>query len=286
MRSDLRFVLSLLGLGALGVAAALLLPGWLTATGPDERPRSMMGSGFVNHWQDVAPQTWWWSSWLDLRVDLPAKTNIVIWNHGTQAMGAAPSCMGESYFPPPAIMRLERIAHTRIYYLCTKADQLNGPQAYFEARRDEILALVARFRAEGVPTERIFLAGQSGGAASAALALAAEPEAIGGAMLFALAWQGPGEGLRRGNVVPEAHDAYIARTLVEAENFEALLVAFENDAWNRPEDLAFLTSAHPLRLKTFVPGCGADHGGAFTGCAVEAVAEAVALWFEKRLPGG
>ncbi|GMG80917.1 hypothetical protein LNKW23_01290 [Paralimibaculum aggregatum] len=276
-----RLALAVLALGAalLAIGVLAVMPGGRVS----EAPRSMMGSGFVNDWPDVAPSTWYWSDLLALRIDRPAETTVVIWNHGTQAMEDAPSCMGTAYFPPPAVIRLERIAGVRVWYLCTGADQSAGPRAHFEARAAEIAALAARLRAAGVAPERIFLAGQSGGATAAALALAAEPEGYGGAMLYAMAWQGRGEGLRRRLRRGSAHDGWVRAALAAPERFPALLVAFEADEWNGPEHLAFLAEAHPESLSLFVPGCGAGHGGAYQGCAVAAVAAKTEAWLRARL---
>ncbi len=267
------------GLALIGLAVLALIPG---RGSPSETPRSMMGSGFVNGWADVGPGTFAWSDWLALRLDDPAGTAVVIWNHGTTAMKTAPSCLGTDYFPPPPIIRLERLPGLRIYYLCTGADQANGPRAYFEGRRDEILALAARFRAAGLAPERLFLAGQSGGAAAAALALAAEPESFGGGILLAPAWRGRGEGFLRG-LRDTPHDRWLSETLVAADRLDALVVAYEADAWNQPADLRFLSAAHPDTLTLVSPGCGADHGGAYWGCGVEPTARAAEDWMRARL---
>ncbi len=273
-----------LGLGAIAGGAWLLGTGALGEGPSAERPRSMMGSGFVNDHADAGPGTWYWSDWLDLRLDAPEETAVVIWNHGTVAQTGRVSCMGTGYFPPPAIIRLERIAGVRVYYLCTEAAQAEGARAYFEARRDEILDLAARFRALGLAEGRLFLAGQSGGATAAALALAAEPESFGGGILIAPAWEGRGEGLRRILRRGSAHDAWIRETLSAAEGLRALVLAYENDEWNGPEDLAFLAREG---VEIVSPGCGAGHGGAYEGCGVEPSAEAAARWLRARLaPGG
>lgn len=272
------FLLLIVAAGAM----AVMPPAWIAAP-PSEDRRSMMASGFVNDHADVAPWTWWWSDRLALRVDHPAETNIIIWNHHTEAMEGPPSCLGSLYFPPPAIIRLERIGRTRVYYLCTRSTQKPGTPHFALQRRDEILALVARFRALGVPAGRIFVAGQSGGSCASLMALGAAPEAMNAGILFAPACFGRGEGMMRGEGIGEGEQAALWGQMTAAERITGLLVAFSNDAWNRPDQLGFLTARFPESLRLVTPGCGADHSGAFHGCGVEAVAAAVEAYFRDRL---
>lgn len=268
------------GLGLIIAGVLALLPG-----GPvSEEPRSMMGSGFVNDWPDVGPGTWYWSDMLPLSVDDPENTTIVIWNHYTVAQTSAVACNSANYFPPPPIIRLERLEGVRVYYLCTKASQAGGAVAYYNARRDEIVALARQFVDLGVPPQRIFAAGQSGGSTSSALARLAAPDLIGGTILLAPAWTGMGEGLRRSAGLTGRTSAQIVEALEGGEKpLVALIAAFENDEWNSPEDLRFLTRAHGPTVEIFSPRCGANHSGAYYGCGVEAVADRVRDWLTARL---
>lgn len=282
-RGEIRFVLTVAGLFLAGLLIIVALPERFTASPISEEPRSMMGSGFVNDWPDVGPRTYFWSRYLPLRVDDPENTNIVIWNHHTEAQQGAPSCLGSHYFPPPSIMALERIGKTRVYYLCTRSTQEAEKPFYAIQRREEILTLAARFRDLGVPAHRIFLSGQSGGSCSSLLALAEEPDAVNAGILFAPACYGPEEGLKRNvGMAPELQQA-IESMMTDAEEITALLVAFTKDRWNKPSQLSFLTESHPDSIELFSPGCGADHGGAFHGCGLEDVEKAVREYFLKRL---
>jgi hypothetical protein len=279
----LRFIASLFFLLVLVGGATLLMPREWQAAPISTEPRSMLGSGFVNDHLDVAPWTYWWSDHLDLALEHPAETNIVIWNHHTEAMSTAPSCMGSGYFPPPSIMALEEIGRTRVYYLCTKSAQDPAKPFYAIQRREEIVALVQRFRALGVPAGRIFLAGQSGGSCSSLFALGAAPEEMNAGILFAPACYGRSGGkLRRiGRMKQFAIDA--DEVLLASETVTALLVAFTQDSWNTPKDLAHLTARWPETVGIFTPGCGANHGGAYHGCGLEAVNKAVRTYFLDRL---
>lgn len=209
----------------------------------------------------------------------------MIWNHYTVAQRAAVACQSQNYFPPPPVIRLERLPGVRVYYLCTEASQEAGAVAYYEARRDEIVALGRRFVDLGVSPGRIFLAGQSGGATSSALAYLAAPEVFGGAIMLAPAWTGMGEGLRRraGLDRDQAAGRIAAALTGGTAPLEALVVAFERDAWNTPRDLAFLRDAHPGTVTLYTPRCGADHGGAYKGCGVEPVGGEVTAWLAARL---
>ena len=281
-----QFVTSIVALIALTAGAlALMPPAWIAAPVTNE-PRWMMSSGFVNDHPDVAPWTWLWSSQIDLRVDQPEDTNIIIWNHHTEAMGSAPSCLGKAYFPPPSIMALESLGRTRVYYLCTRSTQEPGKPFFAEQRRDEILALVGELRALGVPAERIFLSGQSGGSCSSLFALGAAPGEINAGILFAPACHGQGEGTKRRMNKLSSLAQKVEKDILAADKVNALLVAFENDAWNKPGDLEFLKQRWPNSVDIFSPRCGANHSGAFYGCGVDAVAKAVETYFVRRLKAG
>lgn len=278
-----QFVTSILVLVALTAGALALMPASWIASPPSTEPRWMMSSGFVNDHPDVAPWTWLWSSQIDLRVDNPEDTNIIIWNHHTEAMGSAPSCLGKTYFPPPSIMALEALGQTRVYYLCTRSTQEPGKPFFAKQRRDEILKLVGELRALGVPAERIFLSGQSGGSCSSLFALGAAPKEMNAGILFAPACHGQGEGTKRQINRLSSLAQKVEKDILAAKKVTALLVAFKNDAWNKPEDLRFLANRWPRSTQIFTPGCGANHSGAFYGCGMDAVGKAVEKYFVNRL---
>ena len=135
----------------------------------------------------------------------------------------------------------------------------------------------------GVPAERIFLSGQSGGSCSSLFALGTVAEDINAGILFSPACFGRTEGQRRSNGMLDKGAMAIDEQLLAAESVAALLVAFKADAWNKPQDLAYLTERWPETVQVFSPGCGANHSGAFYGCGLDAVAEAVRAYFLKRL---
>ena len=224
-----------------------------------------------------------WSDRIELRVDHPDETNIVIWNHHTEAMDGPPSCLGSHYFPPPGIIRLERIGRTRVFYLCSKVGQEGrSPLAYATARQDEVLSLVRRFRRLGVPAGRIFVAGQSGGACASLFALGAGADEMNAGLIFAPACSGPGEGRARAWGTADRELREVEAALTGFRRITALVVAFGQDRWNRPGDLGFFTEQYST-VRFVSPGCGAGHSGAFWGCGVDAVTAEVRLYFLDRL---
>lgn len=278
-----QFVTTMVLLTSLTAGALAMAPRAWIASPVSTEPRWMMNSGFVNDHTDVAPWTWLWSSHLSVKVDHPEETNIIIWNHHTEAMREAPSCMGSTYFPPPSIMALEQIGRTRVYYLCTRSTQEPGKPFFAKQRRDEILDLVRKFRAAGVPAERIFLSGQSGGSCSSLFALGTAPQEINAGILFAPACHGPGEGAKRRMGRLGKLSRKVEAEILAADRVHALLLGFEKDAWNKPEDLEFLAERWPGQVRVFSPRCGANHSGAFYGCGLDPIAETVKAYFLERL---
>ncbi|MEM7058655.1 MAG: hypothetical protein AAF557_13770 [Pseudomonadota bacterium] len=278
----IRFALSLIVLLGLTIGVTAFMPRAWLAEPISQEPRSMMGSGFVNDWPDVAPGTYYWADYLDLVVEHPAETNIIIWNHHTEAMSTAPSCLGTGYFPPPSIMALEEIGRTRVFYLCTKSSQDPEKPFYAIQRQEEILALVQKFRDLGVPAERIFLAGQSGGSCSSLFALGAAPDAMNAGILFAPACYGRVEGAQRRSGLLSDYASNVDQQMLAAERVTALLVAFEQDSWNKPAELAYMTDRWP-DTRIFSPRCGANHGGAFHGCGLDKIEKEVRRYFLGQL---
>jgi pimeloyl-ACP methyl ester carboxylesterase len=106
---------------------------------------------------------------------------------------------------------------------------------------------VNRFSDAGFQKESTFLAGHSAGGWLALWALALNPGIVAGAIAFAPAFAGqpgrpPGwEGAR----------SMVIQEILRSKFLPSLVYAFDNDEWESPADLAFLSAINGVRLVTF-----------------------------------
>ncbi|MGE4010804.1 MAG: alpha/beta hydrolase, partial [Alphaproteobacteria bacterium] len=107
-----------------------------------------------------------------------------------------------------------------------------------QKRAKDIEALIVDALAQGVPPEQIFVAGHSAGAWASLLVARRGQVKIGGYILFAPAFAGHYSARQPGWWDLQNR---LAKYIGEAEQIDALVYAFENDKFNRVEDLRFLS---------------------------------------------
>jgi pimeloyl-ACP methyl ester carboxylesterase len=124
---------------------------------------------------------------------------------------------------------------------------------------------VERYRARGVPAQRIFLAGHSAGGWSSLMAARKSHAGFNAIVAFAPAFAGPRHEAAkfpwwRGQLLPE-QIAY----LKEAPRIEALIFAYSDDEFDRPEELAPLAAIKGLRILAF-DACQKGHLTTYSEC--------------------
>jgi dienelactone hydrolase len=211
----------------------------------------------------------------------PANAVVLIFNHGTDRPQVRHVC-NERRDVPAVVREIAEARQWTLYALCS--DAIDGDEAgsYTHKRADEILSAVAAYRARGVPAARIFLFGQSAGGWSSLLAARRDHGGFNAVVAFAPAFAGPRhEAARhpwwRGRLAPEqiAH-------LREAPRIEALIFAFSDDAYDRPEELAPLEAIPGVRIVAF-DACNHGHATAFSDCFREGARTEIEHYIEERL---
>lgn len=179
-----------------------------------------------------------------------ADTIVVIYNHGTRNPRKKERCQSSYNQVPQA---LEALANDRliIYYLCSSATEGSardqaGNQVY--ARMYEIEQAMDKLIQQGIAPEHLFLAGHSKGAWASLMLMSQVNRKFNAAILFAPAlanrrsaehypwWRG------------EVRTRQI-RQMLQAQNIKALIFAYDDDEYNRPEDLQFLVDHDPDSVK-------------------------------------
>lgn len=144
----------------------------------------------------------------------------------------------------------------------------------------------------GVDPVRIFLVGQSAGGWAALLHQKRYPGSVNSTIAFAPAFAGPKRW--RPDVWQQRHEAQRAEIL-SAKHIAALVFAFENDAYNSPEDLAFLAQIQGTTLLRMpeksiegvaceIPWFGSSHGQAYRKCFGQTQSGVLLNFIRQRLP--
>jgi pimeloyl-ACP methyl ester carboxylesterase len=208
---------------------------------------------------------------------------VIIYSHGTTRPQALEDCNASYNRVPPSLTQLEKAGAARIVFLCSKATDGNGPGSYIYKRAREIRGEVDRLRAAGVPARRIFLAGHSAGAWSSLMFMREHAERINAAILFAPACCGPRSEIAlypwwRRTIQPRQ-----VAEITSGKRISALVFAYPDDRFDRPEDIEFLSKAFPKSVTVIPVACGAGHRTHLNDCRFGQTTEAIGNYLAERL---
>lgn len=212
-----------------------------------------------------------------------AERKVVVYSHGTKRPQRREDCSRTYNKPPGTIMALEELLGWSVFYLCSQATDGNVPGSYIGKRRTEIEAVLDELIAAGVRPSNIFLAGHSAGAWSSLMAMDVAGAKFNAGILFAPACCGPRHEVNRyPHWRKEIRPRQVAR--IVAKPVRALVFAFPEDAFNRPQELKFLIDAFPETVRMIVPECGRRHSDHAARCGKDAkVAAAIRAYVTERL---
>lgn len=219
-----------------------------------------------------------------LSVPDAARKTIILYSPGTRWPQFVEDCAEKDYAPPPAIMALERARNTHVYYLCPRSTDAGVPGAYIFSRAREIKAAIDVFLQRGVEPRNIFLAGHSAGAWSSMMLMGDVGRKFNAVIGFGPACCYPRDVADR---YPYSYWRQVVRpyqttVMTAARRFEALLFAYPDDPFNRPDDLAFLTDAYPRGVRLVSQSCGEGHMTPLRDCRVDETAGIIRRYIAER----
>lgn len=184
-----------------------------------------------------------------LRFSSPsAQQRVIIYNHGIRRPQLVEPCFLFSNRAPRSLTAL-RDDNTLIYRLCSTSTEAvsitsAGKQVYL--RKVEINYAIDSFLARGIKPKHLFLAGHSNGGWTSLMMMHDVNKRFNGVIAYAPEFAG-----RRDEVIIAPWWRKLARPkqikdMLTAPTMDALVFAYENDAYNRPQDLKFLTEKYPL----------------------------------------
>lgn len=192
---------------------------------------------------------------IDLRAPVK-ETIVVIYNHGTRNPRKKERCNASYNRIPQSLLELES-ERLQIYFLCSGATEGQGREHagnQIYARMYEIEQTVDALIKQGIKPEHIFLAGHSKGAWASLMLMNMVDKKFNAAILFAPALANRASERNfpwwRQEVRPKQ-----IQQMLQAEKIDALIFAYEDDEYNRPQDLEFLIEKYPQSAKIVAYRC-------------------------------
>jgi pimeloyl-ACP methyl ester carboxylesterase len=222
------------------------------------------------------------SDWTPLSA-APRKATI-IYSHGTTRPQQVENCDAPANRVPPSLKQLESRGLATIRYLCSKATDDGVRGSYIYKRAAEIGAVVDELLAKNVSPKDIFLAGHSAGAWSSLMYMRGHAAKVNAAILFAPACCGPRYEIDQYPAwLKEVQPRQISE-IVSGQPITSLVFAYTDDAFNRPEELSFLTKAFPSSTQLVVSSCGNGHLTLLRDCKEGQTADLIRKFVESRMP--
>ena len=221
-----------------------------------------------------------------IRISEPRDKIVIVYNHGTTRPQQIENCDTSPNRVPRSLLAIQS-EKVLIYYLCStafeKSSTWGSAGQFIYARLKEVETTLDELIALGVSPKNIFLAGHSAGGWTSLMALSRFGKKFNGAIVFAPAFAG-----RRSEQsqypwwYQEARPKQI-REMLEAPEIRALIFAYHDDPFERPEDLKFLTDRYPRTVRMIAYACDIPnrHLVALNDCREAAATDAISKYIRE-----
>lgn len=213
-----------------------------------------------------------------IHISDPEHVIVIVYTHGNRRPQRRDDCGSWINQVPPSLRALHSDQIFVYYHCSTAVDRPLLPRMagnWIFRRANELSAVIDELHAAGIPAENIYLAGHSAGGWSALMTTREFSDRFNGVIAFAPAFSGRrSEEDRYPRWRQEIRPRHI-EYMLQAERIRALVFAYEDDPFNRPQDLAFLTDSYPNSLELINYRCGAGHVTHIRDCQQEQTTEAI-----------
>lgn len=249
---------------------------------------------------DLASKKTQWQNPRSLSIANPKSKAVVLFLHGSMVEKLDDTCdpNGETTgFSVPEVVRA--LAGTKISGLevvvfapCHGRATQMGEPLKIDQRVNAIEQTLQELGSAGVDPSHIFLVGQSAGGWAALLHQKRHPGRVNSIIAFAPAFAGKKRW--RPDNWQQRHEEQSAE-LMTAKSISALVFAFENDEYNTPEDLAFLSQIQGTTLLRMpekaiagvtceIPFFSSSHSQAYRECFSSTQSDVLLNFLRQHLP--
>ena len=250
---------------------------------------------------EFVPKKEHWKNPRGFSIPNPKAKAVVVFLHGSFIEKLDDKCdpNGDaSGFSVPEVVR--QLAGTAVgglevvvYAPCHGQATAMGEPIKIDQRVTAIEQTLAELARAGVDPSRIVLVGHSAGGWAALLHEKRHPGSVNSVIAFAPAFAGEKRG--RPEVWQQRHDAQAAE-IGSAERIPALVFSFDNDAYNTPGDLGFLSRIKGTTLLRMpdkaiagvaceIPFLASSHAHAYRKCFSDTQASVLLEFLQKHLRG-
>jgi len=207
---------------------------------------------------------------------------VVIYLHGTKDPKRASDCDSWANQVPESIAVLKDLPNTHILFLCSRSRDRGIEGSFISKRAAEVEGVLDQLVAAGIQPARIFLAGHSAGGWVALMLMRDSAPKFNAAIAFGPACCGKREDEPyyprwRTKIRPEQ-----VTQMLEARQIRALVFAYEDDPFNRPQDLNFLTDKYPESVRLIGYDCGGGHNTHIDDCRLKDSGQIISEYIASR----
>lgn len=248
---------------------------------------------------EFVPKKAHWQNPRGFSIPNPKNKAVVVFLHGSAIEKLDDACDPNGEIPGFSVPEVIRqLAGTKVAGLelvvfapCDGRATNLGEPLKIEQRVSAIEQTLQGLGRAGVDPSQIFLVGQSAGGWAALLHEKRHPGSVNSVIAFAPAFAGKKRS--RTDIWQRRHDEQSAE-IASAERLSALVFAFENDAYNTPEDLSFLSRIKGTTLLRMpekdiggvaceIPFFASSHGQAYRKCFSDTQAEVLLGFLGQNL---
>ena len=236
---------------------------------------------------------------------------VVIYLHGIDNSYLPTDCSDNWTKPPPSIQALTDIPDTYIYTLCSTATDgiingiptpIIGDGKWLDRRIAQVEQTLDDLKNAGVNPKRIFLTGQSAGAWTMLNMMSLQNSKFNGVFVMGPAccnprtekmdyslsnviktiWQGGDLGTLTNSYWHNQMRPKMIARMTAQDSMNAIIFAYQDDAYNRPQDLQFLTDKYK-DVKIIPQNCGQGHGTYRQDCNINDTISLIKDYMTQRM---
>jgi len=207
---------------------------------------------------------------------------IIIFSHGTYRPQKIENCTEKWNRIPSSLRILKKFKNTYFYYLCSRAIDAGKTGSFIYKRKKEINKLLDQLISKGVRPENIFLTGYSAGGWTSLMMMDQVVEKFNSAIVFAPAFAGPRSETNKYPQWRKVERPRQVKQMIKANTIKALVFAYEDDEFNRSQELKFLTEKYPNSVKLVSYKCGNGHYTLHNDCKLSKTKKLIKEYFKNQ----